>query len=84
LIKAKLRVRVPNRISAKSLIHALKPDNFKMAGLTVVGRTKLGYTIFGVEFQGEIETFIFTLDDMLRCLQAAKATLDSIARKELE
>ncbi len=84
MIRARLKVSVPNRSVSKSLVQALEPDNMKMARLEIVGRVLRRSVEFRMTFQGKIETFIFTLDDMLQCLQAAKRTLDSIARKNME
>jgi len=49
-----------------------------MQGLTVKAKATTGAAIFEVVFDGKIETFISTLDDLLRCLQAAKGTIDKI------
>jgi hypothetical protein len=50
-----------------------------MKGLTVKGEALDRSASFSLEFGGKIETFIFTLDDLLRCLQAAKETLTKIS-----
>ena len=41
----------------------------------------VGYS-FGLEFDGRVETFISTLDDILRCLQAAMETLNAVKKRE--
>lgn len=84
MIRAKLRLSVPNRSISKSLLDAVGPDNTKMPGLNVIGSAKPRVAEFQIIFDGRIETFIFTLDDMLQCLQAAKRTLDKIARENME
>jgi hypothetical protein len=50
-----------------------------MKGLTVKGKALDRSASFTLEFGGKIETFIFTLDDLLRCLQAAKETLTKVS-----
>jgi hypothetical protein len=49
-----------------------------MEGLTVRAKATTRAAIFDIVFKGKIETFISTLDDLLRCLQAAKGTIDKI------
>lgn len=71
------------RIS-KSLERAVRPDNLKMAGLSISGRANQRSVVFNIAFEGRVETFIFTLDDMVRCLQAARESLDTIHGKKLE
>ncbi len=84
MIQARLELRVPNRRLSKSLERALRPDSAKMAGLNIIGRPNQRSVVFDMTFQGRVETFIFTLDDMIRCLQAARETLDTIHREKLE
>jgi len=69
---------VPNKVVASSLVRAVGPDNLNMQRLTVRAKATTGAAIFNVVFDGKIETFISTLDDLLRCLQAAKGTIDKI------
>ena len=49
-----------------------------MQGLTVKAKATTRAAILDAVFDGKIETFISTLDDLLRCLQAAKATIGKI------
>ena len=69
---------MPNKTVASSLVRAVGPDNLNMQGLTVKTKATARAAIFDVVFNGKIETFISTLDDLLRCLQAAKGTIDKI------
>ncbi len=69
---------MPNKTVASSLVRAVGPDNLNMQGLTVKSKATTSAAIFDVVFNGKIETFISTLDDLLRCLQAAKSTIDKI------
>ena len=80
MIKARLKVLSPNKQFSESLIIAVKPDNLMMKGLHVNGNATSNWAKFLVEYEGKIETFISTLDDMLACLQAAKGTLRKISK----
>jgi len=60
---------------------ALEPDN-QVPQLKIVGEAKSSYLEFVMKFNGKVETFISTLDDMLRCLQVAMETLDTIERRD--
>jgi hypothetical protein len=46
-----------------------------MKGLRITSRATPTNASFQIDFTGRIETFISTLDDLLRCVQAANATL---------
>ncbi|TMI44691.1 hypothetical protein E6H19_07035 [Candidatus Bathyarchaeota archaeon] len=79
MIRAQIKIPTPNKATSRSLVESVQPDNLKMKGLRVKGKT-LGRTAsFTLEFGGKIETFIFTLDDLLRCLQAARETLTKVS-----
>ncbi len=78
MIRARLRLRVPNERIAEALVRSVEPDNEGMRGLQLVGRASEKSADFQFKFRGRIETFIFTLDDMLECLQAVKHTLRSL------
>jgi hypothetical protein len=79
VIKARIRISTPNRATSKSLVASVQPDNLNMKGLRVKGKALDRSASFSLEFGGKIETFIFTLDDLLRCLQAAKETLEKVS-----
>jgi hypothetical protein len=83
MIEARLVLAVQNRETARSLIKAIEPDN-KVSHLKIIGSSKAGSLAFRLKFDGGIETFISTVDDMLRCLQAAMETLDTIEKREPE
>jgi hypothetical protein len=67
---------------AKSIIECVEPDNAKMKGLTITSRAKPTIASFHISYTGRIETFISTLDDLLRCIQAANATLEIIKKNK--
>jgi hypothetical protein len=80
MIRAIIHLRVSDHKVSQSIVQAVGPDNLKMNRLRVVGRPSPYAATFAVAYDGPIETFIFTLDDLLRCLQAAKDTLESVIR----
>jgi hypothetical protein len=65
---------------AKTIIESVEPDNTKMTGLTITSRASPTNATFRITYTGRIETFISTLDDLLRCIQAANATLEIIKK----
>ena len=79
MIKANLVIPTRNKSSSESLVESVQPDNLKMKGLVVTGKPSDHNASFRLEYEGKIETFISTLDDLLRCLQAAKETLEKVS-----
>jgi hypothetical protein len=79
VIKAEVKISTPNKAISRSLVASVQPDNLNMKGLKVKGKAMDRSASFSLEFGGKIETFIFTLDDLLRCLQAAKETLEKVS-----
>jgi len=79
VIRAQIKISTPNKATSRSLVASVQPDNLNMKGLAVKGKALDSMASFTLEFGGKIETFIFTLDDLLRCLQAAKETLTKVA-----
>jgi hypothetical protein len=79
VIRAQIKISTPNKATSRSLVESVQPDNLNMKGLTVKGKATEKTASFALEFGGKIETFIFTLDDLLRCLQAAKETLTKVS-----
>ncbi len=80
MIRAKLRLSTPSARASESLVRAVEPDN-GMPGLTVVGQATRWNATFRVSFEGKIETFISTLDDLIQCLQAAEGTLNTVSKR---
>ncbi len=79
MITAQIRISTRDKATSKSLVESVQPDNLNMKGLKVKGKALDRSASFALEFGGKIETFIFTLDDLLRCLQAAKETLEKVS-----
>ncbi len=80
MIKAELKIASPNRKVSTSIISCLRPDNEKMKDLKITALASASSVSFCIIYPGRIETFISTLDDLLRCIQAADSTLGMIRR----
>jgi len=82
MIKAKIRIRVTSRAMAESIVQSIEPDNVGMEGLRIEPRISKENAYFSITHTGKIETFISTLDDVLRCIQAARSTLHGIVKEK--
>jgi hypothetical protein len=82
MMEALLRLSGVNQTISTAIVRAVEPDDRKMDGLAISSRVDRGSVTFKLVYAGRIETFISTLDDLLRCVHAAKETLDHIAHKE--
>ena len=80
MIRATIRVKVSDQATARSMISSTQPDNVKMKGLAVTARAFPRRASFHISYNGRIETFISTLEDMLRCIQAAEGTLQKVTK----
>jgi len=65
---------------AESIVQSIEPDNIGMEGLKIEPRVSAKNAYFTITHSGKIETFISTLDDVLRCIQAARSTLQGIVK----
>ncbi len=84
MIRANIKIRVSSSTISKSLVKSVAPDNVKMTGLSVAGRAFPRKACFNISYEGRIETFISTLEDLLRCIQAAEGTLQGIRKDRME
>ena len=82
MIKARIRIRVPSRATAVSIVKSIEPDNVGMKDLTIDSRASVKNVFFTITHTEKIETFISTLDDVLRCIQAARSTLHGIVKEK--
>jgi hypothetical protein len=82
MIKARVRIHVPSRNMAASIAQSIEPDNVGLEGLKIEPRTSTKNVYFTITYSGRIETFISTLDDVLRCIQAARSTLHEIVKEK--
>lgn len=84
MIRAKVKIRVASAAMSKSLVESTEPDNLGMTGLRITSHAFPRSARFTISYEGRIETFISTLEDMLRCIQAARGTLQGIAEHNME
>ena len=82
MIKARIRIRTPNRAIAASITQSIEPDDVGLKGLRIEPRISARNMSFTITHSGKIETFISTLDDFLRCIQAARSTLHRIVKEK--
>ncbi|MBO0888497.1 hypothetical protein J2P12_05290 [Candidatus Bathyarchaeota archaeon] len=82
MIRAHLKVRSTNYRTSRSIINCVTPDNIGMKGLSIKSRATRDFASFSMSYEGRIETFISTLDDLLRCIQAADATLGIVKKSK--
>jgi hypothetical protein len=67
---------------AQSIVQSIEPDNVGMEGLKIEPRISKENAYFTITHSGKIETFISTLDDVLRCIQAARSILHGIVKEK--
>ena len=82
MIIARIRIRSKTHEMATAIVQSVSPDNIGMKGLKVESRISSENAFFSLKHTGKIETFISTLDDILRCIQTAKSTLDRITKEK--
>lgn len=82
MIKARIRIHVTSRAMAQSIVQSIEPDNVGIEGLKIEPRISKENAYFTITHSGKIETFISTLEDVLRCIQAARSTLHGIVKEK--
>lgn len=82
MIKAKIRVATENLGMSRSIIRSVDPDNAGLKSLKVESRASPNSAYLSMSFDGSVETFISSLDDLLRCIQVARATLKTLSKDE--
>ena len=82
MIKAKIRVAADSQEMSNSIIRAVDPDNSGLKGLKVLSKASSKNAYLSMSFNGSVETFISSLDDLLRCIQVARATLKTLSKEE--
>ena len=75
MIRARIRISVTGKDMAESIVQSIEPDNIGMEGLKIEPRISAENAYFTITHSGKIETFISTLDDVLRCIQAAEINI---------
>ena len=72
-IKAKISCRYEDDSTAEAIESAISPDNLDSPDHITVGTRRKENTVESeVEIEGEIETLIATLDDLLACTSTAE------------
>jgi hypothetical protein len=82
MIKAKIRVAADNQEVSRSIIGSVDPDNTGLKGLKVTSKASSKNAYLTMSYDGSVETFISSLDDLLRCIQVARATLKTLSKEE--
>lgn len=82
MIKAKIRVAADSQEVSKAIIRSVDPDNVGLKGLHVTSRASSKNAYLSMSSDGSVETFISSLDDLLRCIQVARATLKTLSKDE--
>ena len=82
MIKAKIRVAADTLDVSTTIIRSVDPDNAGLKGLKVKSRASPKNAYLSMTFDGSVETFISSLDDLLRCIQVARATLKTLSKEE--
>lgn len=82
MIKAKIRVAADTLEMSRSIIRSVDPDNAGLNGLKVKSRASSKNAYLSMSSDGSVETFISSLDDLLRCIQVARATLKTLYKEE--
>jgi len=66
---------------AEAITRALNPDNSVLPhGMKISVRSKGSDIITEIRFSGRIQTLMSTIDDLLKCAQAADQTLKSLSK----
>ncbi len=80
-MKARIALRAESSDEAKAISGALSPDNSLVPqGMKISTRTKGSDVITEIKFSGRIETLMSTIDDLLKCAQAAERALKSVSK----
>jgi hypothetical protein len=78
-MKAEIKIFYKNKNYAKAVAEALQPDNLSAPSKIKVKTINVKNIVFSkVKCKGKIESFIETIDDLLRCIQAAENTLKKL------
>jgi hypothetical protein len=83
LDRAFIKIGYDGPEKARAVALALTPDNITSPrGLRIATRNEGPYLEMIVESSLRLETFLATLDDLMRCLQSAERVLEAIDRME--
>jgi len=77
-LKAKITLKAESREEADAIACALNPDNSLVPqGMKISSRARGSEIVTDIEFSGKVETLMSTIDDLLKCAQAAEQALKS-------
>jgi len=78
-MKAEIKIFYKNKKYAEAVAKAIQPDNFSAPPEIKVKTINDGKMVFSkVKCKAKIESFIETIDDLLRCIQAAENALKKL------
>lgn len=77
--EAVIRIVFNDEATAKSIILAVEPDNMQAPSILDIESKVLGRCLeFSITCRGKLETLIYTVDDLLSCIQVAEKSIKSI------
>ena len=80
-MRAKITFRSNNNKEAEAIASALNPDNHqKTQGMKISTKSRGSRVVTEIEFSGRIQTVIATIDDLLKCAQAAERALEPVSK----
>mgnify|MGYP001069775107 CR=1 FL=1 len=80
-MKARIVFIADSRDEAEAMVSALSPDNREVPpGMKISTKSRGSNVVTEIEFSGRIQTLMVTIDDLLKCAQAAERSLKSISR----
>ncbi|MEM2843559.1 MAG: KEOPS complex subunit Pcc1 [Candidatus Bathyarchaeia archaeon] len=78
-MKAEIKIFYKNKKYAKAVAKAIQPDNLSAPPeIKVKTINKENMVFSNVKCKTKIESFIETIDDLLRCIQAAESALKKL------
>jgi hypothetical protein len=75
-LRAKITIDFGANQKAQAVARSLAPDNQPAAGMKINTKATGRKVQTCISFNGRIQTLISTIDDLLKCTQAAEKTLD--------
>jgi len=80
-LRAKIVLEAESPEEAEAIASALNPDNSLVPrGMKISTRSKGSDVVTEIKFSGKIQTLMSTIDDLLKCAQAAERALKSISK----
>jgi hypothetical protein len=80
-LRARIVFQADSRDEAEAMASALSPDNRKVPpGMKISTTSRGSNVVTKIEFSGRIQTLMVTIDDLLKCAQAAEQSLKSVSQ----